>query len=202
MGQATEQDVRKALAPFEAAITKAIIDAWAEWQASGYAASWLFNRSRANFVFEGIIRRALAEFAGHSRIHCQKRNESYVFLVDGVLAFRFKKSDSSGLTSNYPTQTALEFHDPEQDLPGMPEVARVEVTYSLNALETKIDDIRAVSRVKDKVEWSYSILANQSGSNVVPMPQRNATEPQEQKSLVRAKKPEVAPRDSESGEVS
>lgn len=202
MGQATEQEVRKAFAPYEAAITRAVLGAWAEWLASGRASYWQFNRSRANFVFEEIIRRALVEFAEDPRILPLKRNESYTFLVDGVLAFRFKKSDQTGLTSNYPTQAALEFHDPEQQLPGLPEVARVDVTYILNELQTKISDVMAVGRVKNQIDWNYSILSNQSDSNVVPIPQRTAAEPIEKRSLVRAKKPMAPSRGNESGDMS
>lgn len=189
MSQATEQEVRELLGSYQSIISDILQGAWSDWLTAEYQ-HWRCNRSRAGFVWEQVIDRALRAFDGDPRIHPMKRNESFLFLLDGTLAFRFKKSDELGLTSNIPTQAMLAFHDPEQDLPGMPEVTRVDIVYVLNKLQTAVLDVMVVGREREQVSWTFSLLP--SRANVVPMPARVDAETvaeSEKKSsgLVRAK---------------
>jgi hypothetical protein len=133
---------------------------------SGKNGRWKRRRSRANYIWEELACRAEATFASDPSVRIHPKHQSCWFHIDG-LVFRFKKSDSSGLTSNYPTQAALDYHDQQEDLPGIPKVQRLEVTYVLNKLETAVHDILLVARDQDRVLWCSSLLRSNEGGNVV-----------------------------------
>lgn len=149
-------------------IVAAVRGAWGDWLASPHVGVWRCKRSRANFVWEQIIERAHVAFNGSSAIRIIDGQETYKFLVEDRVLFRFKKGDETGLTANVPTQLALAFHDHDQNLLGLPEVHRVEVVYQLNPLETEIVDVIVVARDEDVVVWTYSLL--DAGEGVVPLP--------------------------------
>ena len=107
-------------------IVTAIFGAWDDWLVSPHVGVWRCKRSRANFVWEQIIERAYLAFDGSKDVHIIDGQETFKFLVDDRVLFRFKKGDETGLTANVPTQLALAFHDHEQDLFGLPEVHRVD----------------------------------------------------------------------------
>lgn len=164
----TQTEVEMRLAPYKARILRLILAAWTDWMESGKHGLWKRKRSRANYIWEEVVRRAEAAFANDTSVRVHPKNQSVLFVVDG-LAFRFKKSNASGLTNNYPTQSALDFHDPQEDLPGIPQVQRLEVTYVLNKLETAVQDMLLVARDQGRVLWCSSLLHSDEGGNVVPI---------------------------------
>ncbi len=149
-------------------LVAAVFGAWDDWLASPHVGVWRCKRSRANFVWEQIIERAHLAFDGASGIRIIDGHETFKFLVEDRVLFRFKKGDETGLTANVPTQLALAFHDHEQDLLGLPEVHRVEVVYQLNRLETEVVDVLIVARDGDAVVWTHSLL--DAGEGIVPLP--------------------------------
>jgi len=160
--------VQPILDKYREPIVTAVLGAWDDWLASPHVSVWRCKRSRANFVWEQIIERASLAFDGSPGARIIHGQETFKFLVEDRVLFRFKKGDEAGLTANVPTQLALAFHDHEQDLFGLPEVHRVEVVYQLNRLETEIVDVIVVARHEDVVVWSYSLL--ESAERVVPLP--------------------------------
>lgn len=153
----TEKKARDLLGEFNDAIAAICKGAWDDWMHADLK-HWRCNRTRAGFVWEQMIERAHQAFVGNERFYIHRLNESYLFVLDGAVAFRFKKSDQDGRTSNVPTQASLAFHDPEQTLPGIPEVSRVEVGYVLNDLQSAIADIRVVGRANGQERWSFSLM--------------------------------------------
>ena len=75
-------------------------------------------------------------------------HETFKFLLDDQVLFRFKKGNEAGLSVNVPTQLALAFHNHNQDLLGLADVHRVEVVYQLNWLETEIFDVIVVGATR------------------------------------------------------
>ncbi len=148
-------------------IVAAVLGAWDDWIASPYLGVWRCKRSRANFVWEQIIDRAHVAFAEKPSVQVIDGQETFKFLIEDSVLFRFKKGDDAGVTANIPTQIALAFHDHEQNLFGLPEVYRIEVVYQLNMLETEVVDVIVVARDGDAIAWSYSLL--DSGEGVVPL---------------------------------
>jgi hypothetical protein len=158
MGMITEFEARQRFAAYVTPLRRIIFGAWSDWQLSTLAGTSRFARTRANVVWEQIVGRAHSEFFEDPRIRITRKSESCLFLLDEAVLFRFKKGDPAGSTANVPTQAQWDFHDPEQDLPGLPEIARVDVVYVLNALETAIADVVIVGRNRQKVEWMFSLL--------------------------------------------
>ncbi len=164
-------------------IVATVLGAWGDWIASPYVGAWRCKRSRANFVWEQIIDRAHVAFAEEPSVQVIDGQETFKFLIEDSVLFRFKKGDDAGVTANIPTQIALAFHDHEQNLFGLPEVYRVEVIYQLNMLETEVVDVLVVARDGNAIAWSYSLL--DSGEGVVPLPMPAPSEEPPAKPAVR-----------------
>ena len=151
-------------------IVAAVLGAWRDWLSSPYNGRWRCRRSRANFVWEQIIERAHLLFDGVPDVEIIEGHETFKFLVNDRVLFRFKKGDAAGLSANVPTQLALAFHDHEKNLFGLPAVHRVDIVYRLNRLETAIDDVIVVAREEDKVAWTFSLLHSDSVAVLPPSP--------------------------------
>ena len=140
-------------------IVAAVFDAWEKWFRSPHNGVWRCKRSRANFVWEEIIDRLHLAFEQSSGVRITRQNETFTFLLDDLVLIRIKKGNAKGLSANVSTQLAFAFHDHDQDLPGLPEVQRVEIVYQLNHLESEIVDVLVVARNKQVMLWPpYSLL--------------------------------------------
>lgn len=165
------ETVQSALSPLEPILTQSFMQAWKDWQAAGKT-QWT-KRGRANYVWEEAVHHAKISVAQMSDVTIVPKNESYHFLVKDTVAFRLKKADSSGFTSNYPTQEAMAFHDPQLPLTGIPAEHRVEVTYTLNRAETDITDVLVVARSGDQIAWTYSLLRTNSVTSLPSKPAKD-----------------------------
>ena len=87
-------------------ILAAVLGAWDDWLKSPHPGVWRCKRSRANFVWEQITERAHLEFDDAPAVHIIEGHETFKFLVEHQVLFRFKKGDESGLSANVPTQLA------------------------------------------------------------------------------------------------
>jgi hypothetical protein len=96
-------------------------------------------------------------FLADAAVYAVEKQETIYFVVEQRLVLRFKKGDDIGMSSNIETQAALAFNDPQQTLPELPDVSRVDIAYVLNPLETLIDRVLVVARNSDRVVWSYAI---------------------------------------------
>lgn len=171
----SQSEVEPIFAPIGDAVVAIVREGWSDWLTSPYVGIWRCKRSRANFVWEQIIEHAHRQLADNPSIRIIDGQETYKFLLDDRVLFRFKKADDEGLTRNVPTQLALAFHDHDADLFGLPEVSRVDVAYVLNKLETEVNDIIVVGRDGDTVVWSFSLL--DAGDGVLPLPVPPTIEP-------------------------
>ena len=182
MSMLTEEQARVRFEPIAPALCAVVKKAWADWMGTPYPATWRCRRTRANFLWEQIIGGAHEHFVDHPKLKILRRNESFLFLLDDAIAFRFKKSDEAGITSNIPTQAQWDFQDQQQPLAGLHEVMRVDIVYVLNALETAIDDILVVGKNRGHIEWKFSLLGN---SATVALPAPNEPSPGQQNDRVR-----------------
>jgi hypothetical protein len=163
-----QEEVRAVLDPTRDVVLDVILGAWRDWRDSPQSGTWRCKRSRASFVWEQMIDRAHRAFDGNGRVRILDGHETFKFLVDGRVLFRFKKADEVGLSANIPTQLALAFHDHDQNLFGLPDVYRIEIVYQLNQLETDVVDILVVARDEDWIVWTYSLLNRDDA--VIPLP--------------------------------
>jgi hypothetical protein len=149
-------DVQDLLAQREPAINNIVIGAWEQWW-NNPERPGLYRRTRATLIHNYMMNIAGPAFAGDAGVRLVEKQETIYFVVDQRLVFRFKKGDDIGLSSNIETQAALAFHDPQQTLPELPDVGRVDVAYVLNPFETLVDRILVVARNGSRVIWSYAI---------------------------------------------
>jgi len=192
--------VRQALDPLEHDLREIITGAWQDWMGSSQRGQWRCARSRANFVWEQMIYRAHAKFTGHPSVKILSRHETFWFLAGSNVVMRLKKGDQTGLSSNIPTQLAIDFCDPEKDLFGHQEFSKVDVVYVLNSIQTMIADILVVARNGASIAWAYSVL--ESAVTALPIAQseiREVSTESRGKRLVRAKKLEDAAHDQSQG---
>lgn len=156
MTSLADSDLSELIKPFESHISEAILQAWNVWLATPLRTVFC-NRTRANMVWD-IATKALEETLDPlPNIHVNRSANTCIFMIGQQLAFRFKKADEKGVSSNYPTAMALAFHDPEQRVLGIPEAVKTEIIYVLNKLETEINHIKLVRRDGASVAWTHSV---------------------------------------------
>jgi hypothetical protein len=156
-----QREVEAVLRPHEQVLVDLMFAGWKGWWNNSDRPILDFKRARACIIHNHIIREAKKRFGEGSGVHVIEGQETAYFLFDRRLVVRLKKGDAHGLSSNYPTQTALALVDPTafpSELPyGLPDVQRVDVVYVLNELETRITDVLVVARNGSKVLWQYGI---------------------------------------------
>ena len=155
--KADQEAVQATLAAFESALLSVVHGAWQDFKQLPLSAPFEFARTRACLVQDFMVRRAKGEFAGHPQVCMIARDETVMFVFDGQVVVRFKKADASGLGSNIPTQAVMQFVEQQQELPGLPDVHKVEVLYHLNHLQTQVEHVMVVARDGDHQLWEYPI---------------------------------------------
>ncbi|MBW2939680.1 hypothetical protein [Zhongshania aquimaris] len=173
MSDPTKSDVYEILLPHCARIEKCVREAWGNYR-------WLLSsekpvknkRTIANTIWDWSVQTALLEFSGDPRVKpIHRGTHTTWFLVDGKVVFRFKKGGDDGYSKNYPTQSALDFHEPDRQLDGLPEVIKVDVVYITDETNSEVKDIRVVCRNGSKISWSFSLL-RESLAEMVEIPRQ------------------------------
>lgn len=167
MTLADQTAVEATLKDFEPALLRIVHGAWAEVRKLPLEAPLEFARTRACLVQDIMVRRAKAEFADDPRVRMVSRDETVKFVFDEAVIARFKKADASGLGSNIQTQAVMQFVDQQQELPGLPDVHKIEVLYHLNKLQTQIEHVMVVARDDDQMLWDYPLRAGESAQVVM-----------------------------------
>ena len=144
--------------------------AMADWLATPNRAQYVYGRTRANIIFDHIIRHALVEFDGDgdSTVKALREAQSVKFLFHGTVVARFKKGNARGVGGNIETQAVLDFIDPQSSFDGLPEVQRVEIVYQLNILGTGFAEVSVVARDRHTRVWSYQLTSRPS-AEVIPI---------------------------------
>jgi len=190
MTLANEQVVHAALARYETQIIHAVHGGWEDWRALSLAGRLMFPaRSRACLVYDFIVQRAEAAFAGDSNVRTLRRDETIKFVFGDSVLLRFKKATDNGLGSNIQTQATLGFVDQQQDLPDLPHVQKVEVVYVLNHLQTQIEQVLVAARNKDVRLWNYLVMP-ETTAQIIPLPLSSPTEA-ERRPIIKVREKDV-----------
>jgi len=175
-----EDEVRDFLNPYHDRILRVIEQGYGEWvvvkrsMASVGAGPVLYPRTIANHVFDAIARSAMAEFGADSEVRVSQNAQTVKFCFGDVVLARFKKGDEDNLGRNHPTQAVLDFVNAQSQLPGMPpSAAKVELLYTANEVEDRIERVVVAARDGDDLLWHYEIVpgaAADAGVTRFPMP--------------------------------
>ena len=159
MANPTESEVRKIITPqregkVDRAYSRAVAD-WVESPDRSKISRW--PRTRANVIFEYLANHLTEEFESDQNARFEWGDETFRLIFDEKLLIRFKKATKNGVGSSIPTQAEIDFCNPQLDLPGMPGVQKVEISYKLNATGTAVDRINVAARDQDKPLWAYPL---------------------------------------------
>lgn len=88
-----------------------------------------------------------------------------------MVLVRHKKTGIQLISSNIPTPLAMMFHNHAVQLPGFPDLHRVESAYVLNQFETALDWIGIVARHKKRILWHYELDTDDRVIRL-PLPER------------------------------
>ena len=159
MANPTESEVRKIITPqregkVDRAYSRAVAD-WVESPDRSKISRW--PRTRANVIFEYLVNHLTEEFESDQNARFEWGDETFRLIFDEKLLIRFKKATKNGVGSSIPTQAEIDFCNPQLDLPGMPGVQKVEISYKLNATGTAVDRINVAARDQDKPLWAYPL---------------------------------------------
>ncbi|QPA27181.1 hypothetical protein IR196_04765 [Brucella anthropi] len=196
----TKDEVRDALRPFHARIKQVVEDGYREWQdvtayctSKGYS-SVLYSRTVANYVFDAIARNAKSIFKDDKRVRVKKETQTLKLIFDGKVIVRFKKGDKDHLSQNIPTQAVLDYHDPQQTIPGLPpEAAKVEVMWAADDIGTKIEAVTVIARSGNRSLWSYIIddeASSAADPNILPFPTDPSTDERSPLIVIKPRKTE------------
>ena len=154
--------------PFFADFEHVVMAAWQDWRDGTLAPQMQHKRVRANFVWNQLIAHAKRRFDGREGICVETVKDWDGVLVHDKVFVRMKKGTNRLLSRNYPTQSALSFHDQIQDLFGG--IARLELLYILNDAETDVERITLIQRHRKSVAWAIDLLAlHHQQQNVIPL---------------------------------
>lgn len=155
------------LQPFFPDFSSVVNTAWKDWLCSPLASQMQHKRVRANVMWNQMISCARRLFDGHPRIRVSTMQNWEGIVVDNSVFIRLKKGDRTLRSRNFPTQSALAFNDPTEDLFGG--IARLELLYVLGPAEASIESIALVQRNKGALLWDINVNVESSiVSNVEP----------------------------------
>ena len=178
MPVAVQDRVEPILGIFAERLRDVLDRAMDDWLAIPRRGQFLYPRTRANIIFDHIIRHALLEFDGDgdSTVKAIRESQSVKFLFHSSVVARFKKGNARGVGQNIETQAVLDFVDPQSSFAGLPEIHRVEIVYQLNFLGTGYAEVAVVARDRNTRIWAYPLTANPS-AEIIPLPPRPAPVP-------------------------
>jgi len=167
---ASESHVNAILKPHFGTLVELVQAAHADYQNSIIAAALQAPRVRANFIWNMFLYHAKARFEGSNLIQVDSRQHWQGLMVGDSFFIRMKKGTKELLSRNYPTQAALDFNDASVDL--FEGVARLELLYTLDGLESSIDRIVLAQRHLNRIVWAIDLLdsAEDHGQTVIPLP--------------------------------
>lgn len=153
-------------------LRQSIDQAWSSVHEKYPDIAWFRRKTTAaQLMWEYAVDFAIGSLHGTAGVQILPRNDTITFVFDESLIVRFKKADMELRTSNFPTATALQFHDQEKDMFGFAGAYRVTAAYVPNQFETQIDWSGIVARHNNAVIWAFEFDGN---DNVTSMPQADA----------------------------
>lgn len=173
MAIAKREEVEPILDVFAGRLRAVLDRAMDDWLETPNRGQYLYARTRANIIFDHIIRHALLEFDGDGAdtVKALREAQTVKFLFHNSVVARIKKGNARGVGSNIETQAVLNYVDPQATFGGLPDIHRVEIVYQLDILGTGYDEVAVVARDRKTRIWAYP-LNGQPMADIIPLPTR------------------------------
>lgn len=170
---AVQDAVEPIIGAFAERLRSVLDKAMKDWMDTPNRGLFIYPRTRANIIFDHIIRHALADFDGDGdeTVKALHESQSVKFMFENSVVARFKKGNENGVGSNIETTAFLDFVDPQACFGGLPDIHRVEIVYTLNILGTDYAEVEVVARDKVGRVWAFPLVAKPS-AEIVPLPLR------------------------------
>lgn len=184
MALSNKDDAHRDLEPFFPLLTAVMNEAWKRWFNNPVAPQMQHKRVRAAVVWNEFLACMKRELAtGHyPGVTISSVGQNIGLLVNGCYYIRFKKGTKHFKSSNFPTQGALDFHDPNVDMFGG--VSRLEALYVLDKHEISIDSFVLTQRNNNAVSWVID-LQQQATASVQELPRLEPLAPMEREGVAR-----------------
>lgn len=138
-------------------IREAFTHANAVVNAMAQSPTWRRKGTRRALFWEEAVGKLIELTVDDLGLHIVEHHDTISFIFDDDVLVRLKKANISLQTSNYPTQLALDFDEPELDLFGFSGLQRVEAVYIPNRFDTDILWIGVVARDGDADLWHFEL---------------------------------------------
>ena len=172
---ANQEQVEIIIGGFAERLRSVLDRAMKDWLEVPNRGLFIYPRTRANVIFDNIVRHALVEFDGDGdeSVKALHETQSVKFMFNNSVVARFKKGNENGIGSNIETNAVMEFIDPQSSFGGLPDIHRVEIVYTLNILGTDYAEVEVVARDIDRRVWAFPLSAKPS-ADIIPLPPRPA----------------------------
>lgn len=169
MSLITKEEAHAIFSPYYRVFTSVFDNVWKNWLENDVAHRLMDKRVRGAILRNDALYFLKDEIETTSLkdIKYTKVPHQTGFLIGDKYFVRIKKGDKSFRSMNYPTQSALDFHNPEVDLFGG--LVRLELLYILSDDGVGIDKIVLTQRNMKYVAWAIDL----TGANVLEMPVNN-----------------------------
>jgi len=170
---ANREEVEPILEQFAGRLRAVLDRAMDDWLETPNRGQFIYTRTRANIIFDHIIRHALLEFDGDgdNTVKALREAQTVKFLFHNSVVARIKKGNARGVGSNIETQAVLDYVDPQASFGGLPDIHKVEIVYQLDILGTGYAEVAVVARDRKTRIWAYP-LGGQPTAEIIPLPTR------------------------------
>ncbi|AUY12855.1 MULTISPECIES: hypothetical protein [Enterobacterales] len=154
-----KEEAHIACNPYFRTFTSVINNAWESWLANDVARRLVDKRARASVLRNDVLFYLKTEIEDSKLdgIKYVKVPHQEGFLIGDRYFVRVKKGNKSMRSSNYPTQRALDFHNPDVELFGG--LIRLELIYILSDDGVGVDKIVLTQRNGKYVAWALDLTA-------------------------------------------
>lgn len=172
MGVRGRDDGTRILGPYLARVASCIARAWSDLEKiPPDIRANMSPRSRACIVNDQTVHYARQEFESDKTVaFVRGRGGLFMLGILGAFLLRFKKLRSNLRSSNIPTQQSMAFLE-QAAIENTPAATHINAGYILNKMQTVIAGMYVTCPAGKRLEWVID-LAQVSGTNVTPMPQR------------------------------
>jgi hypothetical protein len=119
--------------------------------------TWRRKATHRGLFWEAAVDKLIELTQDDRGLYVEEHHDTVSFIFDDAVLVRLKKADMMLRTSNYPTELAQLFDDPQADLFGFTGLQRVEAVYVPNQFETNFIWCGIVAYDGDKKLWSFEL---------------------------------------------